>query len=493
MLEKTDLKRTMIDPTYRQTTQKLKAELSAAQHRVKDAGLPVVILFEGWGTAGKGSMISDVILHLDPRSFKVYSTLPPTQEEARKPFLWRHWVRIPERGRLAIFDRSWYPEVSTARIEDHLEPDEAYRRMESINTFERQLADDGVLIVKFFLHLSQKEQEKRLEKLEERKDTAWRATGRDWKRNRQYEKYYRAFDEMLERTDTPYAPWHVVGTHDRNAALSEIYRILVDSIEASLAKKAAGAAPEPAEPRAAFSLVKTPLLSEADLSRTVEQEEYRRLLKKKQKKLSELHNRLYLEKIPVVAVYEGWDAAGKGGNIRRLVKALDPRGYEVIPIAAPASFELARHYLWRFWRELPKDGHVTIFDRSWYGRVMVERLEGFCTEREWKRAYTEINEFEKELFDWGAVVLKFWLQIDQDEQLRRFTDRQNTPEKQWKITDEDWRNRKKWDQYEIAVNDMLRLTSTDFAPWTVIESQDKRFGRLKAIETFIDAVEKRLS
>ena len=241
-----------------------------------------------------------------------------------------------------------------------------------------------------------------------------------------------------------------------------------------------------------FTLVEMPKLQDIDLNRTLSEETYKEQLKKQQAKLSVLHNKIYKKRIPVIVAYEGWDAAGKGGNIRRVAAALDPRGYEAIPIAAPTKDELAHHYLWRFWTRLPKTGHIAIFDRTWYGRVMVERLEGFCTSEEWHRAYQEINEFEKELYDWGAVIVKFWLHIDQDEQLRRFTERQNTPEKQWKITEEDWRNREKWPQYEVAVNDMLRYTSTDFAPWNIIESNDKKFARIKALRTLIHAIELRL-
>lgn len=497
MLETVNLKKTMIDSEYKQLTRSLKEELARLQHRVKEEKIPVIILFEGWGAAGKGSLISDMILNLDPRNFKSYSTVAPTSEERRKPFLWRHWNRIPPRGQMVILDRSWYPEISTARIEEHLSDAQFERRVESIRTFERQLTDDGYLIIKFFLHISQHEQEKRLKKLRKSKETAWRATDLDFKRNRKYDAYLQVFDEMLERTQTPDAPWHIIGSHDRNSAMAEIYKTAVESIQEALAAKEEKKAAPPAAKNApidpgAYALVKMQPLSKVRLDMTVEEEEYRRELKKCQKRLGKLHNRLYLEKIPVVTVYEGWDAAGKGGNIKRLVKSLDPRGYEVIPVAAPSAAELAHHYLWRFWKEVPKQGHITIFDRSWYGRVMVERIEGFCTPEEWRRAYKEINEFEAELAEWGAVILKFWIHIDKDEQLRRFKDREDTPEKRWKITDEDWRNREKWEQYETAVDDMLKNTSTAFAPWTIIESQDKRFARLKAIKAFIDAVEERL-
>lgn len=233
-----------------------------------------------------------------------------------------------------------------------------------------------------------------------------------------------------------------------------------------------------------------PLLSEVPLDKEIETDEYRKELKELQNRLGELHNRLYRKKVPVIIAYEGWDAAGKGGNIKRIAGALDPRGYEVHPIASPEPHEKARHYLWRFWTRLPKTGHIAIFDRTWYGRVMVERLEGFCSENDWMRAYNEINEFEKELHDWGAVIIKFWVQIDKDTQLERFNERQNTPEKQWKITDEDWRNRDKWDAYETAVNEMIQKTSTSYAPWHILESVDKKYARIKALKIVVEELEK---
>ena len=242
----------------------------------------------------------------------------------------------------------------------------------------------------------------------------------------------------------------------------------------------------------AFPLKQIPKLSDISLDKTIADDEYEQLLEHYQSRLNELHNEIYRKKIPVIIAYEGWDAAGKGGNIKRITEALDPRGYEVHPIASPEPHEKARHYLWRFWNRLPKTGHVAIFDRTWYGRVMVERLEGFCSENDWQRAYVEINEFEKELADWGAVIIKFWVQIDKDTQLERFTERQNTPEKQWKITDEDWRNREKWDLYEQAVNEMLQKTNTSYAEWHVLESNDKKYARIKALKTVIEEIEKKL-
>lgn len=496
MLEKIDLKRSITRNEFKKQAKELEAALAALQQPIKQQKLPVIILFEGWGAAGKGSMISSLISNFDPRGFKVRSIVPPTALEKREPLLWRHWLAIPEEGILSVLDRSWYEEVTVSRIENDVNDDVNRQRMDEMNRFEHTLTDSGYLILKFFLHISQKEQKKRFELLEKSKNTDWRVTKLDWKRNKHYEKYYRAFDEMLEHTSTPSAPWHAISGMDREAATLEVYRTVLRSIGAALklqTEKAADEAPGSDEIiPGSFSFVPMPRLSDIVLDKAISDERYKQQLVKLQNQLGELHGRLYEKKVPVIIAYEGWDAAGKGGNILRVSEALDPRGYEVVPVASPSREEIARHYLWRFWRQLPRTGHIAIFDRSWYGRVMVERVEKFCTTGDWQRAYREINEFERGLSDWGAVVIKFWLHIDKDEQLKRFNGRQNTPAKQWKITDDDWRNRGKWDEYEVAVNDMLRYTSTDFAPWHIIESQDKQYGRIQTLKIITDTLEKRL-
>ena len=493
MLENVKLNEKVEKDAYKAESKKLKAELSAIQQKVKAKKLPVIILFDGWGAAGKGSLISNLILNFDPRGFKVFSNAAADESEKRKPTLWRYWKEIPEYGQISILDRSWYQDISTARVEEALESGETLHRINSIKTFERQLTDDGYLIIKFFLHISQKEQKARFDKLDSDKNTEWRVTEQDRRRNRNYETYYKAFDEMLEYTDTPNAPWHIISGQDKYAARLNIFRIVLGAIKNALSNKGkATAAMEEIILPKTFTLLEMPKLADISLNESLTKEKYEKQLDKLQKKLSDLHNKIYRKRIPVIIAYEGWDAAGKGGNIKRVAAALDPRGYEVVPISAPNKVELAHQYLWRFWNHIPRTGHVTIFDRTWYGRVMVERLEGFCSTEAWHRAYREINEFERELYDWGAVVIKFWLHIDQDEQLRRFNDRQNTPEKQWKITDEDWRNREKWPQYEQAVNDMLAYTSTDFAPWHIIQSQDKKYGRIQTLKIITDMIEDRL-
>ena len=303
--------------------------------------------------------------------------------------------------------------------------------------------------------------------------------------NREYDKFLKTYDEVMDKTGET-IKWHVLDAKKKKTAVRDALKLMTEKIEKAIDKgRYVG---EPFEEK--FPLIDMPRLKDVDLSPTIDDEEYKKELKKLQARLSELHNKIYERKIPVILCYEGWDAAGKGGNIRRVAYPLDPRGFDVHPIASPLPHELNRQYLWRFWTRLPRTGHIAIFDRTWYGRVMVERLEGFCSEKDWQRAYNEINEFERQLTDWGAVVLKFWIHIDSDTQLARFTERQNTPEKQWKITDEDWRNREKWPQYEEAVDEMIRKTSTKNAPWYIIESNDKKYARIRALKIITDALEK---
>ena len=375
------------------------------------------------------------------------------------------------------------------QVKKELTGEDYEKRIESIRRFERQLTDNGYLVLKFFMQIDKEEQKFRMDKLCSSQDTRWRVSEFDKWQQEHYRKCEKVYDRYLKDTNASTSPWYIIDARDKKWAELQVMDTLVSSIEVALQNQSHSVPIL----QNIFPLVKMPKLADVELAgKTIDDEEYDKELKKLQSKLSELHNRLYRKRIPVIITYEGWDAAGKGGNIKRITGALDPRGYEVHPIASPEPHEKARHYLWRFWTRLPKDGHIAIFDRTWYGRVMVERLEGFCSENDWKRAYNEMNEFEKELSDWGAVIIKFWVQIDKDTQLARFNDRQNNPEKQWKITDEDWRNREKWDQYEEAVNEMLKKTSTAYAPWHILESVDKKYARIKALKIVIKELEKAL-
>lgn len=510
MLEKVDLTKKMSKEEYKAKMPMLEARLGELQRQCKSMKIPVMIVFEGFGASGKGLQIGKLIQSLDPRGFQVFAIKKETEEERMHPFMWRFWTKTPERGRIAIFDGSWYRKVLIDRFEKrtkHSELNEAYH---SICSFEKQLTDDGNVIIKLFLDIDKKEQKKRFKKLKENKETAWRVSQGDLERNAAYDEYQAMMEEMLQKTDTDFAPWTIVEATDKRFATVKIYTAVIKALAAQIEKvqkekardMAAKALEEMQEDLQASQLVKEAedianemqesILAKADLTLGYTKEEYQKKLKELQKKAELLHGELYRKRIPVVLGFEGWDAGGKGGAIKRLTEKLDPRGFVVNPTASPNDIEKAHHYLWRFWRAMPKDGHIAIFDRTWYGRVMVERIEGFCTKQEWQRAYKEINDMERDLADSGVIVLKFWMQIDKDEQERRFKARQENPEKQWKITDEDWRNREKWDQYEDAVNEMLLRTSTEYAPWIVVEGNNKYYARIKVLETVLEAIERRL-
>ncbi len=496
MLKDLDLSRKVPKPDFKKQAEQLSLKLGALQRQALEQRVPWIVVFEGWNAAGKGTLINDLIQPLDPRGFAVLSSHNnPNEEEAYRPFLWRFWERTPARGRLTIFDRSWYFRVMEDRIEKRITPHAAELACRDIQAFERQLCDDGTVIIKFFLHISKAEQQERFDALRRDKVTAWRVTREDLARHRQYKAYRKIVEDTLADTESEFAPWTVVEAHDRRFAALKIFSTVIAALEERLNRAPARPAPraKPAPKRRALPESLAPsLIDRLDLKQTLAPEVYEARMEQLQERMRYLEHEIYRRRVPVVIAYEGCDAAGKGGNIRRLTQKLDPRGYEVVPIAAPNDIERAHHYLWRFWTRMPKAGHITIFDRSWYGRVLVERVEGFCAEDDWRRAYREINELEQHLINYGTVLLKFWLQIDPREQLRRFRLRERTEHKRWKITEEDWRNRAKWPAYKEAVEEMLVRTSPPNAPWTIVESNCKYFARVKVLETVTRAIERRL-
>lgn len=495
MLKELSMDRKVEDATYKEEISRLEENLAELQREAKNLKIPVILVFEGWETAGKGTMINELLMPLDPRGYNAYFINDPTEEESLRPFLWRFWAKTPEKGRIAIFDQSWYRRVSIEKMSNRLKNTEYDDAFEDINSFEKQLSDDGVLILKFFLHISKKEQKERLESLESNPATAWKADKKTWKAHKHYDEYLKVYEKMIQETDTEYAPWHVVEANSKKFAKLKIFSIVTEALESRItAVKKNHTAAKSEKKSFDTNLLSTAssVLGKIDLTKTMTWEDYEIQLKKLQKRIREIEYEIYSRRIPIMITYEGWDAAGKGGNIKRLVENCDPRGYEVIPISSPNEVEKAHHYLWRFWNRVPKAGHIAIFDRTWYGRVLVERVEGFCSDAEWQRAYREINEMEKQLTNFGTILVKFWLHIDRDEQLRRFESRQSTPAKQYKITEEDWRNREKWDAYETAVDEMLCRTNTTNAPWVVIESNDKYYARIKALKTVIDMAERKL-
>ena len=463
----------------------LRLRMTGMQEQIKEKKLPIIVLVEGWAAAGKGTLINELISEIDPRFYKVVSSAFTPNSEARYPFLHPYAGAIPENGTILFMDGGWMEDAVRKYLRREITSKQYKDRIREINEFERQLRDGGYLILKIFVHIDKKEQTRRLENLLDHPETEWRVTEDDLWQHREYDAFYDAYDKFMDKTGGT-VKWYIMDGSRKRQAARDALRLLTGKIEKALAKERYVGKPFEEE----FPLLDMPKLRDVDLSPTIDDKTYKKELKELQDKLSRLHNIIYRKRIPVILCYEGWDAAGKGGNIRRVAYPLDPRGFDVIPIASPLPHEKARHHLWRFWTKVPRSGHFAIFDRTWYGRVMVERLEGFCAEDDWKRAYNEINEFERSLTDWGAVVLKFWIHIDQETQLERFTARQNTPEKQWKITEEDWRNREKWPQYEEAIDEMLKKTSTENAPWYIIESNDKKYARIKVLRIVVRALEK---
>lgn len=530
MLDQLDLERSIDKHEYKTRLNTFQNRMYDLQQALFDAHRPVVIVFEGWAGTSKVSIIRQWTNRLDPRMLRVYPITPPRTYETMYPWLYRFWQKIPSYGQMALFDRSWYRQVLAARTSNKTATAEWRSLCEDIVAFERQLADDGAIILKFWLHISQKEQAHRFEKLQSDPLTSWQITDEDHWQNKHYKKVYAAVEDMAARTDMPYAPWVLLPATNQRFAQVAVFEALVGAIEGQLGtvaglrsgspdeaidasgaifRRGLAAAPhsELVSARAtddnghatsiAATVPATPLLASgilscADLSVKLEPKVYERELAELQAKLHLLGFQVYLQKRPVVLVFEGWDAAGKGGAIKRITEQLDPRSYIVHAIAAPSGDDKSRHYLYRFWRRLPPQGNIGIFDRSWYGRVLVERIEGFARPDEWQRAFAEINEFERQLVEFGTIVCKFWVHISPEEQLRRFEERQNVRYKAWKLTDEDWRNREKWPQYQQAADEMLLRTSTPAAPWTLVELEDKRFGRVKVLRTLVRRLEEEL-
>ena len=584
MLEQVDFSaEKMSKEDYKAVYKELVKKLVVLQQQARCAGVGLVVLFEGWGGAGKGSRISDLMCELDARATSVYVTedfdVQAGVEFAGRdwgvtdfqPVMEQFWSALGERGTITFYDRGWYTAAidqalfefshdkkeavnkiakkakdggsivedgaSKARGEYHGDIVASYQRI--AHNFEQMLVDDGYIVIKLFVHVTKDAQIKRLKRLHDNPATSWRVSKEKLEEAENYDKAYQLYDRLLEMSNFAFAPWTLVNGEDRRAANIQIAQALVDAIEYGLAS-GTDAADEAAMAKAAENsarataavaaggakeaVIKDPTAvleaaqAEAALQKSQaprgsnyiimagypqidhsvakpqmeSDEEYKLQLKEEQARFYELELEMYQKRVPLMLMYEGWDAAGKGGNIKRVAQAIDARAYTVYPSPAPTKPELMHPHLWRYWTKLPRAGHVGIYDRSWYGRVLVERVEGFASPEQWSRAYDEINSFEYELVQWGAILLKFWVDITPEEQLRRFEARQADPTKIWKITEEDWRNREKYPQYKQAVDDMFRLTSTTFAPWIVLESDDKRYARIQALKAINEALEKRL-
>ena len=469
----------------------LAERLSYLQRRLQFYKVPVMIILEGAYASGKGRVANELLLGLDVRYTKFYATKDPNEEELKRPFLSQYFHAIPKNDQFAIFYRSWYSlyiyyKNRKINREVYKNPEILINEMKA---FEKSLADNGYVIIKFKIKIDGKKQDEHIKKMMDNPLTTWVAQVFDKAND---EEYVREMEKLMKVTDEPYAPWYIQEYTTKSETTTEVLKKVISILDKKLDELENAPELTPLDKDGSFTGDTRGILNEIDMSKDVSDQDYSLRLKDLQQKMREVQYALYTERIPMILVFEGWDAAGKGGSIQRIIAKLDPTNYTVNTTSAPNSIEFNHHYLWRFAKELPKTGHIAIWDRSWYGRVMVERVEGFATNQEWSRAYYEINDFEKLMTNYGAIVLKFFVNIDKDTQLARFTARQKNPAKSWKITDEDWRNRDKWDKYTEAIHDMVEKTSTKAAPWIMVEGNSKKYARLKILQTIIAEADKRL-
>lgn len=488
MFEAAELGRTLDKSIYKTEIESLRVELIELQQKLLDADFPVLLLISGVDGAGKGEMVNLLHEWMDPRHLETSAFDAPTDEEKERPHFWRYWRALPPKGKIGIHFSSWYSDPISERLKGNITENDQEAYLSRVNTLEKMLVDDGTLLIKIWLHLGKKQYKNRIKNLAQDPKTAWRVTKKNLDNIKVYDQFREVSEQTLRQTSTGHAPWIIVEGYDQRYRSLTVGRLLRDMIQKRLEVDPKTLV----SPAVDWSAKKdtTTLLDFVDLSKSLEKKEYKEKLADYQGRLNELARKAHKKKISTVMALEGWDAGGKGGMIRRMIHALDARHYRVLPVAAPTDEENARHYLWRFWRHLQRAGHMTIFDRTWYGRVLVERIEGYARNDEWIRAYQEINEFEEELTEHGIVLLKYWLHIDKDEQLARFKAREQIGYKQHKITDEDYRNREKWDDYAQAVADMVERTSTPNAPWYIIEGNDKRYARVRALEILCERLEK---
>ncbi len=449
-----------------------------------------IIVVTGMDGAGKTDVMHKLSQWLDPRHLRIAAYGPPDEAERTRPAMWRYWRDLPPRGDIAVVFGSWYSETLRDRLTGETGTARFERELSAINRFEEMLTDEGVLLLKVLLVLSIREQKRRLKASAKLTGGASRVF-EEWAEVKHRDQAGPVVEEAIRRTSTGRAPWIVLPCDDPQYRDLAFGRAVLGGLQARLAGRDRPGNPI-AAPAAIPNIDRRNVLDTLDLGLTLDKADYNKRLEAAQVRLLAQSQRKSFKERALVAVFEGHDAAGKGGAIRRVAIALDPRQYRIYPVAAPTDEERARPYLWRFWRNIPGQGRIAIFDRSWYGRVLVERVEGFASPEEWGRAYGEINDFEEELDHAGIIVAKFWLAISKDEQLRRFEARADTEYKQFKITPEDWRNRDKWDLYHDAIGEMFDRTSTRTAPWTLVEAQDKRWARVKVLETLVERLEAEL-
>lgn len=526
MFEAAELGNTVSKSVFNKQVPILRTQLLEMQQMLRRAKFPVIIVFAGVDGAGKSETANLLNEWMDPRWLVTRAYGQPSDEESERPEYWRYWRDLPRRGGIGVFLSSWYSRPVLDHVHGNKTDSQLDEALDRIVAFERGLATDGAVILKFWMHLGKEAQKERFESLEQDELTSWRVTDTDWEHWRMYDKFIASAERTIMRTSVGRSPWHIVEGGDPRYRSLTVATIIRDTITKRLeeyemrqrlaaemessqeekkkkekkdrkqkksAKNGGGNGEATFASEVGMPAPGVSILSKLDMDQALDRDEYTETLEEYQGRLNHLSRQASDLGMSSLLVFEGWDAAGKGGAIRRVTAALDSRSYQVIPIAKPTDEEYAHHHMWRFWRHLSRAGRVTIFDRSWYGRVLVERIEGFATEAEWMRGYSEINDFEEQLVEHGILLMKFWTHITKEEQLKRFKAREKISYKRWKLTDEDWRNREKWELYELAVNDMIARTSTSIAPWTLVEGNSKRFARIKVISSFCDKLEEALA
>lgn len=472
--------------TYKTYEEQLGKRLAALQLEASRLGIPSMIVLEGFDTA---ALTGVLLKYMDRRSATQYAIQEASAEDKQRPFMWRFWQKIPAKGDVRIFSHSWYADLSHREV--HGKHNQT--RLDAIHSFEEQLTQNGVALIKINLDVPQSEQKKRIAEFIEDGKTYKVTKHLKEASDDKYPQYHQAMVSIMHQSHTDTAPWIQVNAKDERYAVAKGMAHLIEAFESAIETKKISLKEPGQKPQ--LSLPEQVLLDDLNMNVSLTENDYKTRMKAAGKRLSELQGELINRGIPVVAVFEGKDAAGKGGAIKRIIDSLDADFFNVNTVAAPTPNELNHHYLWRFWNTAPKDGIFSLYDRSWYGRVLVEPVEGFCTQTELDRAYGEINDMEKQWAQHGAIVIKFWLQISDPEQMNRFVKRQDSPDilRNQKITLEDFRNREKSRYYDQFASLMIEKTNTNDAPWVLIPANDKYYSRVMAMESLVAQIEKHLS
>ena len=505
MFQTVELGQTVSRKEYKQRELALRENLLALQQRLRSEGnFPVILDFAGVRGAGKGTSANLLNKWMDARWIVTQAYNEPSDEEIERPVFWRFWRNLPPKGQIGIYLSGRYSTPLLNYVYGRSTANQFNMELERINEFEKALADDGAMVLKFWMHISRNVQKERLELLENDPLRSWRLSPDDWKHWEMYDRFIEAAEKIISQTNTGHAPWEIIEGEDFYFRSLRVGEVLQKRLERHLIKEQlrqkylsefrAKVEEENSLPAAENNgKPHVTVMDGLDLSLSLGKKEYREELAICQARLATLHQQAVHKGLSTILVFEGPDAGGKGGAIRQITEALDARSYKVYPFAAPTDVENSFHYLWRFWNCISRAGRMTIFDRSWYGRVLVERIEQFAGDDEWRRAFAEINDFEDQLIEHGIVLHKFWLQISKEEQLKRFKEREETPHKRWKLVEEDWRNRERWDEYAFAAHRMIQRTSVHNSPWILVENEDKRYGRIKILKSVCEALENALS